>query len=199
MGSFDIFRNKKQLEPEKAHQTFDGPTIFYHEDDFRQVEIVPCDNLSTLKTESEKVDTFAKEHFDGPGFTDIYVRNDQNNIKLKQRRIAPNDLEKILGLLGFDRISNVLTGYGQNYRKQHKECVAFGSGYCAAYYDFKDNVVEHIWFTNHWSMDRGRLAKSLHDIGQQWNLLLQDWNLTVTIDLKDKTAIDKYLKTYDEE
>jgi hypothetical protein len=101
--------------------------------------------------------------------------------------------------LGFDRITNVLTGYGQNYREQHKDCVAFGKDYCAVYYDFKDNVVEHIWFTNHWSMDRGRLAKALHDLGQQWNLLLQDWNLTVTVDLKDKNAIDQYLKTYDEE
>lgn len=59
MGLFDIFRNKKQ-QPEKALKTFDGTSIFYHEDDFRQVEIVPSDNLSILVAESEKVDTFAK-------------------------------------------------------------------------------------------------------------------------------------------
>jgi hypothetical protein len=197
VGLFDIFRNKKQ-QPEKAQQTFDGLTIFYHEDDFRQVEIVPNDNLSTLITESENVDTFAKEHFDGNGYTDIYVRNDADKTKLNQRRIAPNDLENVLRSLGFDRIPNVLTGYGQNYRELHKDCVAFGKDYCAVYYDFKDNVVEHIWFTNHWSMDKGRLAESLHGLGQQWNLLLQDWNLTLTVNLKDKNAIDQYLKTYDE-
>lgn len=199
MGLFDIFRIKKQRQSEEVQQTFDGPTIFYHEDDFRQVEIVPSDNLSSLKTESEKVDTFAKEHFDGSGFTDIYVRNDENKTKLNQRRIDPNDLEKILSSLGFDRIPNVLTGYGKSYREQHKKCVAFGKDYCAVYYDFQDNVVEHIWFTNHWSMDRERLAKSLHKLGQQWNLLLQDWNLTVTVDLKDKSLIDQYLNTYDNE
>ena len=199
MGLFDIFRIKKQLQQVKAQEIFDGPTIFYHEDDFRQVEIVPGDNLSTLKTESEKVDTFAKEHFDKSGFTDIYVRNDQDQTKLNQRRIDPNDLEKMLSSLGLDRVPNVFTGYGQDYREQHKDCVAFGRDYCAVYYDFNDNVVEHIWFINHWRMDRGKLAKSLHDLGQQWNLLLQDWNLTVTVDLKDKNAIDKYLKTYSEE
>ncbi|MBX7227077.1 MAG: hypothetical protein K1X55_13670 [Chitinophagales bacterium] len=199
MGLFDIFRNKKQRQSEEVQQTFDGPTIFYHEDDFRQVEIVPSDNLLSLKTESEKVDTFAKEHFDGSGFTDIYVRNDENKTKLNQRRIDPSDLEKILSSLGFDRIPNVLTGYGQSYREQHKNCVAFGKDYCAVYYDFQDNVVEHIWFTNHWSMDRERLAKSLHELGQQWNLLLQDWNLTITVDLMDKSLIDQYLNTYDEE
>jgi len=199
VGLFDTFRNKKQRQSEEVQQTFDGPTIFYHEDDFRQVEIVLSDNLSPLNTESEKVDTFAKEHFDGSGFTDIYVRNDENKTKLNQRRIDPNDLEKILSSLGFDRIPNVLTGYGQSYREQHKNCVAFGKDYCAVYYDFQDNFVEHIWFTNHWSMDRERLAKSLHELGQQWNLLLQDWNLTLTVDLKDKSLIDQYLNTYDKE
>jgi len=198
VGLFDIFRNKKQ-QPEKALKTFDGTSIFYHEDDFRQVEIVPSDNLSILVAESEKVDTFAKEHFDGSGFTDIDVRNDKNKTKLNQWRIDPNDLEKILGSLGLDRIPNVLTGYGQNYREHHKDCVAFGNDDCAVYYNFKDNVVEHIWFTNHWSMDRERLAKSLHELGKQWNLLLQDWNLTITVDLKDKGSIDQYLNTYDKE
>ena len=198
MGLFDIFRNKKQIQTEKNQQTFDGPTIFYHEDDFRQVEIVPDDNLSTLVTETESVDRFAKEHFDGVGFTEIYIRKDDNKTKLNQRRIAPNDLEKIISSLGLDRIPNVLTGYGPNFREQHKNCVAFGKDYCAVYYDFKDNVVEHIWFTNHWSMDREILAKSLHQLGQEWNLLLQDWNINITVDLSDKNSIDHYLKSNDE-
>lgn len=198
MGLLDIFRKKKQLPPEKAQRTFDGPTIFYHEDDFRQVEIVPGDNLANLKSESEKVDSFTKEHFDGSGFTDIYVRSDEDKTKLNHREINPNDLEKILSSMGLDRIPNVLSGYGENYREKHEACIAFGKDYCAVYYDYKDNVVQHIWFTNHWSMDREKLAAMLHDLGQKWNLLLQDWNLTVTIDLKDKNSIDHYLRTHNE-
>ena len=195
MGLFDIYRNYRKRNTEKLQQTFEGPTIFYHEDDYRQVEIIPNDNLSILKTESDKVDLFAMEHFDGSGFTGTYVRNDENMTKLKQRRIDPNDLEEILSLLGFDRIVNVLTGYGQDYREQHINCFAFGKDNCAVYYDFQNNVVEHIWFTNHWGMDREKLAKSLHDLGQKWNLFLQDWNLCVTVDLKDKSLIDHYLNT----
>ncbi len=193
MGLFNMFGNKKRQQSEKVQQTFDGPTIFYHEDDFRQVEIVPSANLSSLRTESEKVDTFAKEFFDGSGFTDIYLRKDDNKTKLNQRRIAPNDLDRIFSSLGLDRIPIVLMGYGQSYRERHKNCVAFGKDYCAVYYDFQDNVVEHIWFTNHWSMDRERLAKALLELGERWNLLLQDWSETVTVDLKDKGLIDQYL------
>jgi hypothetical protein len=196
VGLFDIFRNKKQRQSDKVQQTSNGPTIFYHEDDFRQVEIVPNDNLLSLKTESEMVDIYTMEHFDGSGFTDIYVRNDETKTKLNQWRIDPIDLEKILSSLGFDRITNVQTG-GLSYQEQHKNCVAFGKDFCAVYYDFQDNVVEHIWFTNHWSMDKERLANSLHELGQQWNLLLQDWNLLNTVDLKDKSSIEQYLNTYE--
>lgn len=174
-----------------------GPSIFYHEDDYLQVEILPSENYTNLKIESEKVETFAKEHFDGEGFTDIYVRNDKNKVKLSQKQIAPKELEEILSLIGLNRIANVLTGYGQTFREPRKDCIAFGKDYCAVYYSFKDNIVQHIWFTDHWSMDREKLASCLHEIGQWWDLVFQDWNLAVTIDLKEKNSIDQYLGIYD--
>ena len=49
MGLFDIYRNYRKRNTEKLQQTFEGPTIFYHEDDYRQVEIIPNDNLSILR------------------------------------------------------------------------------------------------------------------------------------------------------
>ncbi len=196
MKLFDIFKKKK---PEIPLQELDGPTIFYHEDDFRQVEILPNKNYSNLKVESLKVDTFGKEHFDGTGFTSIYVRNDKNRIKLKDRQIHPKDLEAILSALGFDRIQNVLTGYDQSFREVHKNCIAFSKNYQTIFYDFEENIVQHIWLTNHWGIDREKFAKCLYELGQQWDLLLQDWNLTVTIDLSNKDLIDGYLATYDNE
>ena len=199
MGLFDIFRIKMRPQTEKAPQTPEGSTIFYHEDDFRQVEIIPNDNVANLKVETKKLDEFTKEHFDGYGFTNTYVRSDENKIKLNQRKINPEDLEKIISSLEFERISNVLTGYGQTYREPHNNCIAFGKDYKAIYYDFKDNVVQHIWLTDHWSMNREKLSKCLYELGQKWGLLLQDRNLTVTVDLKDKDSINSYLQTYDKE
>ena len=198
MGLFDFFRKKKS-QPEKPLETFVGPTIFYHEDDYRQVEIIPNDNLSNLKAESKKVEEFAKENFDGTGFTNMYVRSDKDKIELNQRKINPEEFEKIISQLGLERIPNVLTGYGQIFRELHKDCIGFGKDYTAIYYDFKDNVVQHIWLTNHWSLDKEKLGECLLELGKRWNLLLQDWNLTVTIDLKDKSEIENYLHWYDKE
>jgi hypothetical protein len=198
MGLFNILKIKKSTRPSNPESTNDGHTIFYHEDDYRQVEIVPNDNLAELEEESKKVNNFATEHFDSSGYTDIYVRNDDNKTELKQLLIKPKDVEQKLEIIGLERIPNVTTGYGQTYREPHKDCIAFVMGYSAIYYDFKDEIVNSIWLTNHWSMDRKRLSECLHEIGKKWNLLLQDWNLTETVDLNDKQAIDDYLGTYND-
>jgi hypothetical protein len=197
LGILDIFRNKKKAQSGMAQPTLVGSSIFYHEDEFRQIEIIPDDNLSMLKAESERIQRFANEHFDGSGFTDIYIRNHNSEIKLNQRKIDPIELEKILISIGLSRISIVFTGYGQNFRELHKDCIAYSKQNSAIYFDFKGDVVEHIWFTNPWGIDRDRLTDALEKMGHKWNLLLQDWNLVVTVELKDKEAIEGYLKTFD--
>jgi hypothetical protein len=195
MWKFHLFRRKTTSRSEGLQQSIHGHPVFLHEDDFRQIELVPDDNLATLMTESVRIERFEKNHFDGSGFTDIYVRNAELEIPLSQRQITPGDLEDVLAALGYERSPNVMTGYGQDFREKRQDCVAFGKDYCAVYYDFKDNVVQHIWFTNPRGMSRERLSRCLFDLGQQWNLVLQDWNQTVTVNLKDRDAIDRYLNT----
>jgi hypothetical protein len=176
----DLFRKKK--------------AIFYHEDDFLQIEILPRENYPQLKAESEKVDAFSRENFDGTGFTDIYVRDDNNKVELNQRDINKKDVEQILSSLGMDRITTVMTGYGQSYRQLHHNCIAFGKEYHAVYFDFKGEIVQHIWITQPWMIGREKLVNCLYDIGVKWDLVLHDWNNSETIDLTDKNAIINYLR-----
>jgi hypothetical protein len=196
MGLFNFFRNKKRSQSETSKPPVEGPTIFYHEDDYLQVEILPLENINQLKLESKEVEKFSEKHFDGLGYSDIYVRTDENKLGLKERHIKPAELETYLSVMEFDRITNVLTGYGQTHRELHKDCIAFGKNYTAIYYDFKENVIQHIWTTGHWSMNKKKLTHVLLNIGQHWNLVLQDWNLTITVDLRNKKAIEDYLNTY---
>lgn len=176
-----------------------APTIFYHEDEFCQVELLPAENRERLKAENEEIENRFSENADGKGYSDVYIRNDFEKILLAQRQINPNDLEKILSGIGLERISQVMTGYGQYHRVLHNNCVAFGKNYTAVYYDFKERVVQNIWMTDHWSMNREALTVMLYDLGMQWDLLLQDWELCVTVDLKDWNSIEQYLQTYNKE
>ncbi|MCB9262013.1 MAG: hypothetical protein H6607_06535 [Flavobacteriales bacterium] len=190
MTLFDRFRIKKQIGSNKKTRS-----IFYHEDDFRQVEVIPIENLSLLEAESIEDNNLINKELNRSYGNASYVLN---KIGLNHRKIKPNDIENMLSVLELEKISKVYTGYGQTYRVMRENCVAFGKGYSAVFYDFTDNVVEHIWFTNHWSINKELLTKTLYKIGTKWDLLLQDWQLTITVDLRDKNALEKYLKTYDE-
>ena len=78
-------------------------SIFYHEDDYRQVEIVPSDNFNELIKQAENVQDFTEKHFDGGCFTDIMVK-EENVFKLTQRQIEPSELDLILAALQIKKI-----------------------------------------------------------------------------------------------
>jgi len=208
MGIFDIFKRKRTsinketnsiIDDSSIEETQSVPlTIFYHEDDYKQVDILPKENKAFVEAESQAIEDFGEKHFDGNAYTDIYIRSDDHKVKLNSRNIKPSELESKLEMLGLKRNSNVLTGYGQSYRELHKDCIAYGQDYSAIYYDFADQVVQNIWLVSHWRIDRAKLSNCLYEIGKQWGLILQDWNLSETIDLTDKQAIDKYLSYYDD-
>ena len=48
MGLFDIFKRKK------VDSTLSDSTLFYHEDDYCQIELSPIENLSLFQAESEE-------------------------------------------------------------------------------------------------------------------------------------------------
>ena len=55
--------------------------IYFHEDSYNQVELIPRRNLFYLRKENESINNFAEENFDGFGFKDIHVR-EENPVKL---------------------------------------------------------------------------------------------------------------------
>jgi hypothetical protein len=186
MRLFNIFKKNKADKP------LDKGTLFYHEDDYCQIELSPMENLTLFQGESKKINDLADKSFDGYGYTDIYVRND-NRIKLEERKIDQNELEAIVRAIGLDKATKVITGYGTTYRENCKNTVGFGKDYSAIYFDFKEEIVGHIWLTNHFSMDKQKLVDCLLQLGQKWNLLLVDWNQTITVDLTNRDEIEKYL------
>lgn len=83
MGLFSFIKNNRKKDYVDRQLKDDGPTIFYHEDDYLQVEILPLENLDQLKKESADVENYSKKCFGGFGYTDIYVRSDKNKLPLK--------------------------------------------------------------------------------------------------------------------
>ncbi|HWJ28729.1 MAG TPA: hypothetical protein VNS32_19450 [Flavisolibacter sp.] len=186
MRLFNIFKKKK------VDSTGSGSTLFYHEDDFCQLELSLIENLPLFQAESEKINDLTAKDSGKHGFTEIYVRND-NRIKLSQRRIKPSELEELLLASGLEKFPAVTTGYGQSYRVVRKRTIGFGSDYFAFFFDYNYGVVQHIWLTGFLGSDEEKLIELMHQIGLKWNLILMDWNQTTVIDLRSRDNIRNYL------
>lgn len=195
MKIFDFFRKKQKPEPQI--EVFDGPTIFYHEDDYLQIEIIVNEYIEKVDSEANKIKTFSEEQFDGIGFKDLYIRTDENKIELSDRKILITDFENILISLNFEKINYVLTGYGNSYKSLHKNCFAFLKSGTNIFYEYKNNIIENIWLDINHSEIAKNLINFFLQIGLEWNLSLQDWNQSITIDLQKKEEIENYLK-YDD-
>lgn len=186
--------NKAQIQIEIPNEeTRAEGTIFYHEDDFCQVQLTPFENLNELIKQAENSSDFAEKYFDGHGYTDIMVR-EEAKIRLRDKNIHPKELDSILVTVGTDKHTDVITGYGQDHRVESKNTIGYGEDYSAIYYDFIGNSVQNIWMTNVSSLNNDKVSQALFEIGTRWNLLLMDWNSHELVDLKDQDQIKKYLK-----
>ncbi len=167
-------------------------TLFFHEDDYCQVELSPKEKILLFQTESEKINELAENSFDGFGYTDMYVRTG-DRIKLEERKINPFELERILDTIDLPKATAITTGYGETYRETCKNTIGLGKDYSAIYFDFEDEIVRHIWLTDHFSIAKDNLVSCLLQAGQKWNLLLMDWNQLIPVDLTNRDQIEKYL------
>lgn len=97
--------------------------VYFHEDDYRQIEILPIDNLSFCIKEIGDIEKSASENFDGFGYKDIHIR-EENPSELISLSISENELEDKLSA-HLPKYDNVYTGYS-SYREQCTGTFAFG-------------------------------------------------------------------------
>ena len=188
-----LYFTKKNTESPKTELTKQEyrakGTIFYHEDDFCQIEIVPRENLSELIKEADNISDFTSEN----GYSDIYVR-EENKVSLKTKKISKSELESLLAKLGTEKHTEIITGYGSDYRVKSENTIGFGKDYSAVYFDFENDIVKNIWITNLYGLNHENVINTLLEIGEKWNLIMMDWNSSELIDLSNKKMIEKYLK-----
>lgn len=187
---------KQSSKPDKNRVVEkDESRLYFHEDFYCQVELLPRENFSDLEQENEKIEDFAQKHSDGFGFTDIYVRNGQK-IKTSDRKIELGDFEKVMLESGFQKYSNVYSGYS-SYEERCKNTLGFKLDSSVIYCDFENNLIKNIWIDNfrfsNSSDKKEQLINGLFSIGEKWNLILNDWDLTETFDLMNKTEIERYI------
>lgn len=174
----------------------DANRLYFHEDLYGQVELLPRDNFSELEDENRRIRDFAENHSDGFGFTDIYVRESQRT-KTSDRQIPIADFEKVLLECGFQKYSNVYSINGSQ-EGLCRNTLGFKLDSSVVYCDFEQGLIKNIWLDNFrfsYSSDRKeQLINGLFLMGEKWDLILNDWDLAETFDLKSKTEIERYIR-----
>jgi len=169
--------------------------LYFDEDYYCQVELLPRENYSELEDENDKIKDIAQKHSDGLGFTDIYLREGQK-INTSDRNIQLADFEKLMLDSGFQKYANVYSGYGSQ-EVLCKNTFGFELDDSVIYCDFENELIQNIWIDNfrysQSSDKKEQLINALFAICEKWNLTLNDWNLSETFDLTSKAEIERYI------
>lgn len=193
---FFLIRNSKsskpQLESGSEDNNQDTNSIFYHEDDYRQVEIVPNENFNELIRQAENIQDFTSDNSEGAGYSEIFVR-EEGDFKLINRAINRDQLEEIFSELPTKKYTEVTTGIQPDEMKS-ENTIGYGENYNGVFFDYKSDLVTGIWISGETTFPKENFIQVLNKLGHEWNLLLMDWNSLELIDLKNKKQIEKYLK-----
>ncbi|WPC42698.1 hypothetical protein [Clostridium sp. JS66] len=170
--------------------------IFFHEDDYCQIEILPKENYNYCLSQCGNIEDFANDHMDvnGLGYTDIYIR-ENNAILLSTLTLTKDYLKKCMENI-FPKFDKVETGYS-SYCIEDKNTCAYGfNENVIAFFDYDENdIVQNIWLilNIYEKNDIKSAEKLLHKLSETSDLLLVDWGWSEVYLLTDTESIGQYL------
>ena len=166
--------------------------LFYHEDDYLQIEIIPNSNLFQQNKVLTDINTEPSEY----GFTNISFRNAKNN-PTSHLNINVNKLKEYLKKHSLVEFREVYSGYGSNSIYQ-RNTISYGFEDYAILFNFEKETVQNIWMVFNPKLKMpfpsySNLSKTLFLIGYEYDMILIDWNDEKIINLKNKKDIEYYL------
>jgi hypothetical protein len=170
--------------------------IYYHEDDYCQIEILPISNWNHCSQQMGEIQTFSDAHKapSGLGWTHMYMRPDSPaglgvsglTITALRAALAPT----------VEEYGPVYTGYS-TYRELSKNTAAFCAAQGAVLYaDHNDSgIVEHMWLILDPTTEeqKNRALEMFGCVATQGEFLLSDWGWCALIMLSDNQALSQYL------
>jgi hypothetical protein len=170
-------------------------TAFFHEDDYRQVELLPASDREHCLAEVGRIDEFAAAHQDGAGFTEMYVRGEVPHT-LASLGITLAELRSALDAL-LPRFGAVLTGY-TTYREPCPAVSGWGTGDGQALFASagEEGVLQAVWLSLYGltEKDAALWCRVFRSLPRAEALLLVDWNRGEVVPLSDEARLTAYLR-----
>jgi hypothetical protein len=150
-------------------------TIFYHEDLYRQIELVPEENYFSV---GKFIGDQSAENGSIYGFYNLRVRPEQK-VKLLDRKISVTEINDVLGPLSLSYSEDIKTGYGQSIQKA-KNTYVWGFEKYGLFIKSQTTLVEAIWLSDSPVFTQlntsNHLNKALYCVAIRYSLILIDWN-----------------------
>lgn len=171
--------------------------VFYHEDNFCQIELVPIQNLLAERHETNYIKQYSEQNFTNDGFINIFSRT-QIQYSLANLSINHNVFKSILKNDYLYYFEEVYTGYASlEILKPNVHGLGFEN--YILYYEFQADIIVKMWLDYNLLSDTlkvypEKLKLAFYKLGITYNLILLDWNELIAVDLKNETALVNYVR-----
>jgi hypothetical protein len=170
-------------------------SVWFHEDDYCQIELLPKAALTFAQEQARAIAEFGRAHEapGGAGWTDIFVRP-AAPASMGTLQIALDELSAQASP-PLDFFEQVSEGFSTHAHLAPRT-VAWGDrGYGLIFADFDEaRIVQHVWFNHFARPDVPQVGSFLANCARAWDLILADWAWTQVIDLRDDAALKNYLE-----
>jgi hypothetical protein len=172
--------------------------IFYHEDFYKQIELVPEGNyFKTIRDISDVNDLHGYANDKEHGFYKILERG-TINVKTESSNIDFEIVKKELIPFAFIFFTKVKTGYGRSLTVK-ENTFAFGFERVAIFFETTTKgTIKTIWLAQSSDLPKANnpinLLKALLILGSHFKLILIDWNEEVVIRINSEERIQQYLQ-----
>lgn len=171
--------------------------VFYlHEDDWGMVAVMPAENMPRSEEVAREAEAFGQEHFDGTGWTDVYVVPEEEH-PISERRIELAELRALVGGRLVEA-ADVTSGYG-TFAEVVGRGFAFGEAYgeTGAFYGWADEGVimrlNLILPDGNNAEAVGLFVEVLRELWRNYRLIIADWWSNRVIDPGDEDGLREYL------
>lgn len=169
-------------------------SIFFHEDFYRQIELIPQENYFTILS---NVNNNSLEYEDGNGFVSISERGEQK-IKTEELNILFESVKQKLEKFIIEKYDVVKTGYNNTITIK-ENTVALGFERIAIFFELTiTGIIKNIWLCQSIDLPKisisNNLLNSMVILGKEYNLILVDWNEEVAIRLSVTNTVMTYLR-----
>ena len=148
--------------------------LYYHEDDYCGVELIPLENEHFIKNEQNEILLFSEKHKVAEGiYSDVYVRNEIPK-KLEDYKIDYVKMDKKLSEIAI-KYEKVTTGYG--FEDECKNTIGYVFNEINIFVKNNGEYITRIWFDFY--LNKSSVATDLYKILKvivgDYDLIFVNW------------------------